>query len=65
MADPAYWLTNVRLETGYRYENGTVTGRRTFIIVVGGTLGLPKRLFLSRNSILQVTPSRESAYLRK
>ncbi|WP_028390680.1 amidohydrolase family protein [Bacillus cihuensis] len=29
MTDIAYWLTNVRLETGYHYENGTVTGTET------------------------------------
>ncbi|GIP39849.1 deaminase [Paenibacillus sp. J31TS4] len=29
MADNACWLTNVRLETGYHYENGTVTGTAT------------------------------------
>lgn len=29
MADNAYWLTNVRLETGYQYENGIVTGTET------------------------------------
>ncbi|CAM4077837.1 amidohydrolase family protein [Paenibacillus alkaliterrae] len=27
----AYWLTNVRLESGYQYENGVVTGTETEI----------------------------------
>lgn len=27
----AYWLTNVRLESGYRYENGVVTGTESEI----------------------------------
>ena len=31
MADQAYWLTNVRLETGYRYEGGTISGTETDI----------------------------------
>lgn len=34
MADNAYWLTNVRLETGYQYENGTVTGTETMLFHV-------------------------------
>lgn len=29
MADKAYWLTNVRLETGYQYENGVVSATKT------------------------------------
>jgi len=29
VADNAYWLTNVRLETGYQVESGTVTGTET------------------------------------
>ncbi|WP_408634710.1 amidohydrolase family protein [Oceanobacillus manasiensis] len=29
MADKTYWLTNVRLETGYQYENGSVAGTKT------------------------------------
>lgn len=34
MADKDYWLTNVRLETGYRYEIGTVTGTETALFHV-------------------------------
>ncbi|YCA45145.1 amidohydrolase family protein [Bacillus sp. JZ8] len=29
MTDKAYWLTNVRLETGYHYKNGIVQGTKT------------------------------------
>ncbi|WP_045521301.1 amidohydrolase family protein [Neobacillus niacini] len=29
MTDKAYWLTNVSLEIGYHFENGTVTGTKT------------------------------------
>jgi len=34
VTDKAYWLTNVRLETGYRYENGTVAGTETALFHV-------------------------------
>lgn len=29
MSNKAFWLTNVRLETGYHYENGNITGTKT------------------------------------
>jgi len=29
LLDNAFWLTNARLETGYHYENGIVTGTKT------------------------------------
>jgi len=42
MADHAYWLTNVRLETGYQVENGIVTGTETALFhvrIVDGKIG--------------------------
>lgn len=29
MTGKAYWLTNVCLETGYQYENGSIIGTKT------------------------------------
>ncbi|MWV43877.1 amidohydrolase family protein [Paenibacillus sp. HJL G12] len=34
MQEAHYWLTDVRLETGYKYENGAVTGTETGIFHV-------------------------------
>ncbi len=33
MTSTVYWLTNVRLETGYHYDNGTVTGTKTDLFI--------------------------------
>lgn len=41
MAEKACWLTNVRLETGYRYDNGTVAGTETALFhiqIAGGKI---------------------------
>ncbi|MBN6205473.1 amidohydrolase family protein [Ralstonia pickettii] len=41
MAGKTYWLTNVRLETGYQYNNDTVIGTKTeqfHVQVEGGTI---------------------------
>ncbi len=34
MTPTVYWLINVRLETGYHYDNGTVTGTKTALFNV-------------------------------
>ncbi|MGO0058865.1 amidohydrolase [Brevibacillus fluminis] len=41
MSAAAYWLTNVRLESGYRYENGAIAGTETeacHIRIEGGAI---------------------------
>ncbi|MFD0713278.1 amidohydrolase family protein [Paenibacillus sp. GCM10027626] len=51
MTDNAYWLTNVRLEVGFRYENGTIAGTETESFHISIANGKIKEIILADNRL--------------
>ncbi len=56
----AYWLTNVRLETGYYYENGKVTGTETERFHVRMEDGKINEMVLADTSLETNLPKRDA-----
>ncbi|MGM7719889.1 amidohydrolase [Metabacillus sp. Hm71] len=56
----AYWLTNVRLETGYHYENGKVTGTETERFHVRIEDGKINEMVLADTSLETNLPKRDA-----
>ncbi len=60
MTDKAYWLTNARLETGYRYENGTVTGTETALFHVRVEEGKFAEIVTADQPVETILPKRDA-----